>query len=147
MAKRKKPETKFTFQLLNIELLGLNLEKLQKPIEEGHHLNYQIGLEHKIDVKNKLVFIGMHVNIIDIANNDYCYGSIDTSCNFQIQNMEDFVAKKTGLVELPEQTIITLNSIAISTTRGIMFSELKGTYLHGAILPIVDPMQFAKSTS
>jgi hypothetical protein len=145
MAKKKKPEIQFTFKLLNIELLGLKLEKLKNPLDEGHQLNYQIGLEHKIDVKNELVFVGMHVNIIDIADNNYCYGAIDTSCNFQIHNIDNFIVKKTGLVDLPQQVIVTLNSIAISTSRGIMFSELKGTHLHGAILPIIDPVQFAKT--
>jgi uncharacterized protein YbbC (DUF1343 family) len=35
-----------------------------------------------------------------------------------------------------------LNSISLSTTRGAMFSTFKGTFLHGAVLPIIDPKQF-----
>ena len=35
--------------------------------------------------------------------------------------------------------ISTLNSISISTTRGMMFSAFRGTFLHNAILPLIDP--------
>lgn len=148
MAKKKNiEEVQIDLQLLNIELLGLSINKLQKPLGEGHQLNYQISLEHKIDTTNKIVFVGTHVNIIDIKDDNKSYGTLDTSCNFRIENINDFQVKKTGLINLPDQVIVMLNSISISTTRGIMFSEFKGTYLHGAFLPIVDPMQFAKPSS
>ena len=44
--------------------------------------------------------------------------------------------------ELPTDIIVTINSISISTIRGIMFSTFKGTYLHNAFLPIIDPKSF-----
>jgi len=34
--------------------------------------------------------------------------------------------------------ILDINELAISTTRGSLFSFLKGTYLHNAILPIIN---------
>jgi hypothetical protein len=40
-----------------------------------------------------------------------------------------------------------LNRISISTTRGAMFSTFKGTFLHAAILPIVDPKNFKANSS
>jgi hypothetical protein len=45
-------------------------------------------------------------------------------------------------VKLPSDIIIAMNSISISTIRGIMFSTFKGTYLHNAFLPVIDPKSF-----
>ena len=43
--------------------------------------------------------------------------------------------------KLTEELKDVLNSISISTTRGVMFSTFKGTYLHNALLPVVDARQ------
>ena len=47
-------------------------------------------------------------------------------------------------IDIPENFIITINSVALSTTRGLMFSLFKGTFLQGAILPLLDPSQYKK---
>jgi hypothetical protein len=51
-----------------------------------------------------------------------------------------------NLAEINEAFAETLNSISISTTRGVMFSELKGTILHHAFLPIIDVKALQKQT-
>ena len=58
--------------------------------------------------------------------------------------MNDFFNKQHTLVDLPQEFITLLNSIALSTTRGVMFSQFRGTVLHNAILPIIAPAKFEK---
>lgn len=53
------------------------------------------------------------------------------SCTFNIKNIAE-------INKLPKKAFDTLNDIAISTVRGLMFSSFRGTFLHNAILPIVD---------
>jgi hypothetical protein len=43
---------------------------------------------------------------------------------------------------LPRVELLEINSISMDTLRGIMFSKFMGTYLHNAILPIIDSEQF-----
>lgn len=45
-------------------------------------------------------------------------------------------------VSFPDNILVTFNSISISTMRGLMFAQFKGTFLHNAILPIIDPGSF-----
>lgn len=53
-------------------------------------------------------------------------------------------ADAEGIVTLPQDLADILNSISISTTRGLMFSAFKETFLHNAFLPIIDPKQFSQ---
>jgi hypothetical protein len=67
-------------------------------------------------------------------------GKYVACCSFVIENFEEIVVKNQfNKLEVPENVIDTLNSISISTIRGLMFGAFKGTFLHHAILPIIDP--------
>jgi hypothetical protein len=41
--------------------------------------------------------------------------------------------------KVPQQFLWTLRSVSYSTTRGMMFMKLSGTYLNKFFLPIIDP--------
>ena len=69
-------------------------------------------------------------------------GQLSTLCIFHVDNFEEVVKIKDGVAQLPTEFINQLNNIAISTTRGVMFTMFRGSYLHRAILPIVYPQQF-----
>ena len=69
-------------------------------------------------------------------------GSIKVSCVYYIDNLTEFKSTDNKQFDFPNDFISTVNSISISTARGIMFSQLKGTFLHNAILPILDPKGF-----
>jgi hypothetical protein len=82
---------------------------------------------------------------VEIKNDDHSVvlGSLSVSCIFEILNFEDVIkVEADGKVNIPQRLIETLNIISVSTTRGVMFSTFKGTFLHGAVLPIIDPKQF-----
>lgn len=144
MARNKKTEVELTFRLANIEVLELNIPRQLKPLDEGQPVHFNIGMEHRFDISNKVVFVSAMVNVIDSPENEALLANMVTSCNFIVENLHEFVEPESNKVQFPESIIIALNSIAISTTRGILYSELKGTYLHGAILPVLDPKMFAK---
>ena len=61
-------------------------------------------------------------------------------------NFDDYFTKneKENKYEVPEELEIVLKSAGISTSRGIIFSELEGTYLQGIILPLVDIASLVK---
>ena len=54
---------------------------------------------------------------------------------------EEFYRELVGLVVEK-----WLNSISLSTLRGAMFNHFKGTFLHEAILPVIDPGSFKMNT-
>ena len=111
-------------------------------------------------IENKDTDVEMHLRAIELLNSSLTLpanpditvtnfnfhsevlGALSVSCIFDIVNFEDVITVEAdGKVNIPQRLIETLNIISISTTRGVMFSTFKGTFLHSAILPIIDPQQ------
>ena len=137
-------EQQFTFQLKGIELLDVKLNHPKHPLPVQTTFHFNIGLEHQINPDNKLIIV---ITTIDILHDDMetRLASVKASCIFEIQNFDDFASVGSQQVSFPESMLITLNSISLSTVRGIMFSQFKGTFLHNAFLPIIDPKTFVKN--
>lgn len=129
------------FQLKNIELVEVNLTPPKALEQQSKTFNYNIGIEHRIIEDKKMlhniVSIGVHGD-----DKEHLLGKLKVAISFEINNFSDLVKDKKA--KIPEEMLSLFNSIAISTTRGIMFSQFRGTYLHNAILPIIDPNSFRK---
>lgn len=140
IAKNKQKE-KIKFSLKAIELLDMSLTHLKKPLANPVVFQFDIKLEHRLNNELKMIFVVIYIDIFN-ENRDNKLGSISVSSIFEVANFEDFVNKEKNLLNLPEEAATMLNSIAISTTRGVMFSQFRGTSLHNAILPLVDIKSF-----
>ncbi|MFN4233240.1 MAG: hypothetical protein ACK4IK_00390 [Bacteroidia bacterium] len=142
MAKIENKDFNVEMQIRAIELLNSSLNLPAHPNTPVTNFNFNISIESRVDAVNKLVFVIVHV---EIKNDDHSVvlGALSVSCIFEIVNFEDVIKiEADGKVNIPQRLIETLNIISISTTRGVMFSTFKGTFLHGAVLPIIDPKQF-----
>ncbi|OYQ47907.1 hypothetical protein [Flavobacterium aurantiibacter] len=142
MAKIENKDFDVEMQIRAIELLNGSLSLSANPNTPVTNFNFNISIESRADAGNKLVFVIVHV---EIKNDDHtvALGALSVSCIFEIVNFEDVIkVEADGKVNIPQRLIETLNMISISTTRGVMFSTFKGTFLHGAVLPIIDPKQF-----
>ncbi|MEI6141677.1 MAG: hypothetical protein WCP85_20565 [Mariniphaga sp.] len=131
-----------SFQLKGIELNSLSLNQPQIPLNPERSYNFNINVEQRINIEEKLVVVSTTIDLIHEADKQN-HASIKTSCIFLVENLQVFNSA-TDLVKLPDQFITTLNSISLSTTRGIMFSQFKGTFMHNVFLPIVNPTAFNK---
>ena len=146
MSPKEKQLKDIQLQLKAIELLDFSINYPPKDKREGKKFNFNINLEHKINKERKLVFVITSIDIIH-EDNETNLGSIKASCNFEIPNLDDFIeSDQPNKINLPSETIDALNSISLSTIRGIMFSQFKGTFLHNAVLPIIDPKVFKPET-
>jgi len=130
-----------SFQLKGIELLDVQLNHPQKPLPAQTTFHFNINLEHRINAENKLVIVICTINVIheDKTTN---LGSLKASCIFEVENMQDFTLQDKNRIQFHEGILTTFNSISISTVRGIMFSQFKGTFLHNAHLPVINPQTF-----
>ncbi len=142
MAKVKDKEFNVEMQIRAIELLKESFNVPAVPKNSITTIKFNIRVESKADAANKLVFVIVHV---EIGNEDHSIvlGEISVSCIFEIINFDEVIRiEENGKFDIPPRLIETLNVVSISTTRGVMFSTFKGTFLHGAVLPILDPKQF-----
>lgn len=137
---------KAQIELKGIELLSssINLPLPQMKVDE---FKFSINLECKADARNKLIFV---IVAVDVKNEDqsFLFGSLTVTCIFSIANFENVVqfdAQKK--LHIPMPVVDMLNTIAMSTVRGIMFCTFKGTFLHNAFLPVLKSEQLHESSS
>lgn len=145
MTKIENKDFKVEMQIKAIELLNGSLQLPLTPKSAITNFNFNISLETRADAQNKLVFVIVH---IEIKNEDQSVnlGALSVSCIYEIANFEEVIKiDEEGKIDIPRPLIDTLNIISISTTRGVMFSTFKGTFLHNALLPIIDPKQIQSS--
>jgi hypothetical protein len=138
-------EIQIPFQIKNIKILDINLAFPSTSNPENKIFHYNINLQHRISAHDKLISVDISVEIIN-QDKTLKLGSLKATCIYFVESLSDFKSNAKGqLFDLPEAFVSTLNSISISTTRGIMFSQFRGTHLHNAILPIIDPSGFKQT--
>ncbi|WP_316834748.1 hypothetical protein [Pedobacter nutrimenti] len=137
MTKQQKLEVHF--RITNIEFVGfeMSLPPDFRPLER---YQYDIDIESHIDHNNKLILVNLDIHI---KNGKTKYGRLSSNYLYTIDNFDEVILKdKDQKYIVPTELQTSLNSISISTARGLMFSTLKGTALHNAILPVIDPKGF-----
>lgn len=141
-----KKETNIEFQIKGIEVVEFLLIPITKSTQIIKTFNYKVNIEHRIIEDKKLFVNQVYIEILGDTENEngILLGKLKTAISFEINNFDSFIDKEKKAVNLPEDIIVTFNTMAISTTRGIMFSQFRGTYLHNAVLPVVDPKGFRK---
>lgn len=142
MSKIENKDFTVDLQLKSIELLKGSISLPSVPEVSLNNFNFNISLESKADATNKFLFVIVSVEIRSEDQN-HILGSLAVSCIYSIVNFDEVVKiEADGKLDIPQPLVEILNSISISTARGVMFSTFKGTFLHNAFLPIVDPRSF-----
>ncbi len=142
---KKTSDKSVRFKLMGIELLDfcLNYPKQQMPAQMV--FNFDIKLEHKIPADNNLIAVVVTVDIKDESRTKDL-GSLMASCIYDVPDIKDYLDNKLKVPKFPDLFITTVNSITISTVRGLMFSQFRGTFLQNALLPVIDPKSFIIQT-
>ena len=143
MSQIKHKEFSVDLQIKSIELLKSSITMPSSPEVPLTNFNFNINLESKADATNKILFVIVSVEIRS-ADQNHVLGSLAASCIYGIPNFADVIKiEEGGKLNIPKGLAEILNSISISTIRGIMFSSFRGTFLHNAFLPIIDPQSFS----
>ena len=127
------------YKLKAIEVLDINLVRPKTLLASKTTFQFNIKMEHKIKLEESLIIV---VSTINILNNENNLATYTASCVFELSNLGTFNNPKTNLPEFPQNLLEEFNAITISTVRGLMFSSFKGTFLHNAILPVIDSKSF-----
>ena len=132
-------EKNSSFRLKNIEFLESSIVGIDYTISTDAIFKFNINIQHIVNVDENWIAIKPNVEIFT-EKSDFILGKLSSSLIFEFENLSSHVVEKE--LKLPSDIIIAMNSISISTIRGIMFSTFKGTYLHNAFLPVIDPKAF-----
>lgn len=120
-------ETKY--QIKRIEVINFTLIP---PLEITHEFHFDVQIQQQVQQKENLVMTTIILGIKDSKN--ISLGSLTILCVFEVEELNKLIKNK----ELMSDFSLKLNTITISTARGVMFGLFRGTFLHPAILPIVD---------
>jgi hypothetical protein len=131
------------FALKGIEIIDLQLIHPEKAMPEDVVFDFDIDINHRVNIENELVFVVSNVTVF--MEKELKLGQVKLSCVFHITDFKNLLDDNQKL-DLSEDVVITFNSISISTTRGVMFSEFRGTFLHNAIIPLIDPKGLSSRT-
>jgi hypothetical protein len=140
-AEVKKKSISFSIQGIEVldKRMTVPLFKDGKPPEH----EFKIGLEIRVNENEKTTAHALHVTITDKNDKDLILGALKVACIFNILNFEKIIIKaEGGKLDFPEEYLNLLTTITIGTVRGVMYSEFRGTFLHNAILPILDVKSF-----
>lgn len=140
----KQTTENLNFQIRGMEILDSCLNAPTSPLPSNPKFQFDLAIEHRVNLENKLVIVICKVGIRS-ESKEILYGELRGSCIFFVEKLEDFFIAENNQLNLPDQLVVTLNSVTISSIRGLMFSFFRGTFLHQAVLPIIDPSSFAKA--
>lgn len=129
--------SQINFRIHGIEIISLSLN--QRPDEgfEGTAYNFAYAVENKIEPDKNLIVSFVKVDITEL-DKSVILGNIIVACGIEVPNLINVLPRDAeNLPTIPQELDLVIRAVAISTTRGIMFSEFKGTYLHNAIFPVV----------
>lgn len=133
------------FQIRGVEVLEMELKQPTEILPQNITYNFNLSVEHKVSSEQKLILVQTGVKVRNKEDERNILGRILVNCIFAIENFDE-VVKRVELqkYDIPDEIIDLLNSISISTTRGVMVSMFRGTLLHGAVLPVIDPKSLSK---
>lgn len=133
-----KKEKKMTFRFVGIELLGVQIIHPNNPELNLDEFSFNIEIKAGVSKEEKKVIVSTNV---ETQNKDksITLGNISVNCIFIIENFEELIILQKENANIPTYIIEVLNSLSYSTVRGIMWNEFKGTFLHNAVLPVIDP--------
>lgn len=128
-------------QFRAIELLNSSISAPLIKDTNNKAFTFDISTEIQLSEENKFIVVIIGIKILN-EGKDILFGTLTTSNIFYIENYDEIVTKnESNETVLPNSLIVTLNSISLSTTRGVMWTTFKGTMLHNALLPMLDPKQ------
>ncbi|WP_338760214.1 hypothetical protein WAF17_13170 [Bernardetia sp. ABR2-2B] len=125
------------YRIVALEVLEANLIAPTQNLPKEIIFQFDVNLEHRWNTDDNILIV---VTSVAIYTNDKknTLAKFKTNTVYKIEGLASHVDSANQKLNLPTDFILDLNETAISTTRGSLFSFLRGTYLHNAVLPIIN---------
>ena len=129
------------YQLTSISLLEVVLNKLDEEIQDELDFGFELSITHSVRPEQQSIDITVVASLLSKSINSIL-AKVSVGYHFDFQNFDkiEMINNKT----LPRDLANMLNGVSISTTRGIFFSEVRGTKLQSVVMPIINPQQLLR---
>jgi hypothetical protein len=125
------------FRIVALDILEANLIAPPQDLPKEIMFQFDVNIEHRWNTDDEIFIV---VTTIAIFSNEkkHLLSTFKTNTVFKVEDLVNHVDTANGKNNMPMDVVLDINELAISTTRGSLFSFLKGTFLHNAILPIIN---------
>jgi hypothetical protein len=142
-------EKKIFFEPNKIHLVRIEILKchIDSPFElsveriKGHE--FKMDFDLGFNLEDKLIKADFKLSVVsksDATNVEEATGEFQFAFIFNVENLNELaILDKKKHITIDGKLGNAIASITYSTTRGILFTRLKGTSLEGFLLPIIDP--------
>jgi len=130
----------FNIRLAGIELIEKSMALPPQSPVDGSNYNFNFSVDLKIGPEEKVGIVLTDVTIVSEVNEvKKEVGKFKTVMGFELPDFHKIIKRiDDNIYDVPVELEIILKSAGISTIRGVIFSELRGTYLQSIVLPLID---------
>lgn len=124
------------FKVHGIELISFSIQP--KKGESANNLfEFNIKQESKTNLDKFLIVVFTKITIKE-AGSDLVLSHFDAVCSFKLENFENHIKKGDGdNYVIPHELNVEISRISVATCRGMLYCQLRGTYLQNIILPLL----------
>lgn len=130
-------ERKVNFGIGSFKVRSFNFSDIDEKLRKDR-INFNIGLKVNFIPEDSRFQVLLKIDAFHGKQNPIALGGIETETIFRLSG--DIDTNEKGEINLPDHLIISLISIAYSTTRGALTVKAQSTILADAPLPITDPI-------
>jgi hypothetical protein len=137
-----------SFKVVDVSHLESRLHTVEPEIVHKNEFHFEIRLTSNAVPEPKVLTIQTYVRVMDKPEGQEL-GFFKSGVTYVIENFSEVISFGTDSRKFDMQKELheILVSIAISTTRGMMAEHFRGTDLHRAFLPVLDPKSFVSEPS
>jgi hypothetical protein len=111
-----------------------------EPVGVGANESFNFETSMAIRTASDRIIVGLMIQV-NRKSDGVTYAKAETESLFLAKGLEQ-AADKVGNINVPEDLLFTVISLAISTSRGALMVKGAGTFLEKMPMPIVDPQSF-----
>jgi hypothetical protein len=132
----KKKIDNIEFRFIAIEIRSKMMKELSQS-KPGAAVTFTVKAESKVIPDQGIVIMRINVLIFDGKDSE-TFAEFTVECMFEILDFDKHIkTNDKGLFVIPPHLESIIKPVSISTVRGIIYSELRGTYLNSSIMPVI----------
>lgn len=125
------------FKIHGIELISFSIQPQSAREYPKEIFEFNIHQEQKTNAEKKLIIVFTSINIRETGK-EISLASLNVACGFEVLAFNEILRKNPqGEYLIPHDLNTSITRISIATTRGILYSQLRGSYLQNSTLPVL----------
>ncbi|MCK5149280.1 hypothetical protein KAR48_21170 [bacterium] len=134
-------ELELKYKLINIETIKFVYDSTQLSKCQLEDTRPVIFYGHKVDQNNEIINIRVGVKVCQAENSSNILAELVVDYHYKTIGIQSAEVTEDGLL-IPGNFLVTLFSIAYSTTRGIFYEKFTNVFPKYIILPIINPNEY-----